>query len=84
MTTCTWDIDSMDAQGQKIAAIIAHEIEDNGISADKVFLAGYSMGGQMAFHVAFGQLPYTLGGYFAINTTPQYPATMDYLDGSDS
>lgn len=38
----------------------------------------------MLFHTAFGQVEETLGGYFAINTTPQYPATRDYLESHSS
>jgi predicted esterase len=70
MKECTFDLNSMYIMGRSIAAIIEYEIEENGVDPENVFLAGYSNGGQMLFHVAFGQLEYTLGGYFAINTTP--------------
>lgn len=39
-----------------------------------IFLGGYSQGGRMVWHTAFGQLDEALGGYFSVASCPQWPA----------
>ena len=71
---CSYDIDgTLQVAGNNIKALIENEINNNGISADDVYLAGFSQGGQTVYHTAFGQLDYAIGGYFAYSTSPMYP-----------
>lgn len=73
----------MQESGAVIAAIIQNEIDNNGISASNIFLAGYSQGGTMVYQTAFNQLDFAIGGYFAIGAIPIYPILMDYVEGED-
>lgn len=40
-----------------------------------VFLAGFSQGGMMAYHMQLGKLDFALGGVMALSTTPAPPVT---------
>lgn len=53
--------------------MIENEVTNNGISATDIYLAGYSQGGQMSYHVTHGQLAYAIGGSFGVSTYPMYP-----------
>lgn len=37
----------------------------------------------MTYHTAFGQLNYTLGGYFTMSSFPMFPVAFRENDGSD-
>lgn len=72
-SACSYDMTSVDTSGQNVAALIENEVNNNGISATDIYLAGYSQGGQMTYHVTHGQLTYAIGGSFGISTYPMYP-----------
>ena len=71
---CTYNLAQINSSGKQIAALIENEITINGISPENIFLAGFGQGGQIVYNVAFGQLTYTIGGYFSIASYPMYPA----------
>lgn len=50
---------------------------------ENIYLAGFSQGGQMTYHTAFGQLDYTLGGYFTLSSNPMFPVAFRENDGTD-
>ena len=69
-------MDDLARSGAAVAAVIQAEI-DAGISAENIYFGGYSQGGRVLWHTAFAQLNVALGGYFAINTIPQYPMLLE-------
>ncbi|MGL1937254.1 MAG: alpha/beta hydrolase [Fibrobacterales bacterium] len=56
----------IEQSSQQISDIIQQEIE-NGISADRIILAGFSQGGAVALHTAL-KYPIKLGGIIAMST----------------
>lgn len=64
----------METSGNFIKEIIENEIDNNSIAAEDIYLAGYSQGGRMVWHTAFGQLDQAIGGYFPIAAAPHWPA----------
>lgn len=49
-----------------------------------IYLGGYSQGGRMVWHVAFGQLEEAIGGYFSVASCPQWPAIEDVSESEYS
>ena len=60
--------------------MIDNEINRFGIDPANIFLAGFAEGGRLVFNVGFGQLPYSIGGYFTIGAYPLYPVLQETKD----
>ena len=86
-----YDIVTLDARGRADAegvrestaileALIAREIE-RGIPAEKIVIAGFSMGGAIAINTAL-HTPHSLAGLMALSTYLPLPGEVDNASGS--
>ncbi|MCW4149295.1 alpha/beta hydrolase [Halomonas sp. 18H] len=73
------DETQLKASAQRIQALV-HEQIDHGIAAERIFIAGFSQGGAVAYEAALS-FPERLGGLLALST---YLATADSLDYADA
>lgn len=68
----------LEESAARINKIVKAEI-DNGISADKIIVGGFSQGGALALHVGL-RSPYSLGGCVALSTwlplSHEYPEAL--------
>ena len=44
---CAYDMDSITESADKVKALIEHEMTENNVDGSKVFLGGFSQGGQL-------------------------------------
>lgn len=70
---CAYNLSSIDYAGSKVAAVIAHETKLLGGDSSKVFLGGFSQGGQMVTYIQISKLDFALGGVIMMDGFPLPP-----------
>lgn len=72
---CAYDLDSIKESASDIAELIEHEMSQPQINGNskKVFLAGFSQGGQMTSYMQIAKLDYPLGGAIVMDGFPLPP-----------
>lgn len=73
---CGYDLPSIGVSGDAVKAVIdAEKTLKSWTNSDKIFLGGYSQGGQMATYVQIAKMTEKLGGVIVFNGYPLPPLT---------
>jgi len=70
---CAYNLSSIKYAGDKVAAVIEHEIQLLGGESSKVFLAGFSQGAQMSTYMQIANIDFALGGVIVMDGFPLPP-----------
>lgn len=70
---CGYDTDSIATSATLVESLIENEKSLIGGDASKVYLAGFSQGGQMTGYMQLSKLTYALGGTIIMNSFPLPP-----------
>ena len=78
---CAYDTQSIATSASRVAALIDHERSLVGGNGKKVFLTGFSQGGQLTSYMQLVKLTYALGGAIVMDGFP-LPPLVDMVGAS--